>query len=63
MELNFVNVKDAAAELGLSPRAVQRRITNGTISAQKISEGRTSAWVITPAEIARVKALLEQPAA
>lgn len=56
MQTNFVNVRDAAAELGLSPRAVLHRITRGTIRATKVGDGRTSAYVIDCAEVQRVLA-------
>ena len=53
---DLLTVAQAAAELDLSPRAVQHRITTGTLAAQKLGAGRTSAYVITRAEIDRVKA-------
>ena len=55
MQTNFVNVRDAAAELGLSPRAVLHRITRGAIRATKLGDGRTSSYVIDRAEVERVK--------
>ena len=55
MQTNFVNVRDAAAMLGISPRAVLHRITRGAIRATKVGDGRTSAYVVTVAEIERVK--------
>ena len=56
MQTNFVNVRDAAAELGISPRAVLHRITRGELRAVKVGDGRTSAYIIERAEIERVKA-------
>ena len=56
MQTNFVNVRDAAAELGISPRAVLHRITRGELRATKVGDGRTSAYIIERAEIDRVKA-------
>lgn len=53
---NLYSVAQAARELHLSVRAVQHRISKGQIKAEKIGEGRTSAYVITRAEIERVKA-------
>lgn len=58
---DILTVTQAAAELSLSVRAVQHRITNGTITAQKLGAGKTSAYVITRAEVDRIKA--EQTAA
>lgn len=42
--------------LSLSPRAVLHRITTGTIQAAKVGSKKTSSYVITAAEVARVKA-------
>lgn len=53
---DVMSVAQAAEELSLSPRAVQHRIKTGTLAAQKLGTGRTSAYVITRAEINRVKA-------
>lgn len=53
---NFVNVRDAAAELGISPRAVLHRITRGKLRATKVGAGRTSAYIIERVEIGRAKA-------
>lgn len=52
---NLYTVARAAEVLRLSKRAVQHRIQAGTIHAVKIGEGRTSAYVITPEEIDRLK--------
>lgn len=51
----WLNVVQAAKLLGLTPRAVLHRITSGKISASKLGEGRTSAYVIAAAEVERVK--------
>lgn len=52
---DLLTVTQAAEELALSVRAVQHRITTGTLQAQKLGSGRTSAYVITRAEVERVK--------
>lgn len=52
----LMNVTQAAARLHISPRAVLHRIAKGHIAAQKIGDGRTSAYVIAEDEIQRVKA-------
>lgn len=52
---DFLTVTQAAAALNLSPRAVQHRIKTGGITAQKMGEGRTSAYLIARAEIERVR--------
>jgi excisionase family DNA binding protein len=54
---DLLTVTQAADELNLSVRAVQHRITNGTLAAQKLGSGRTSAYVIERDEIERVKQL------
>lgn len=51
----FLSVVQAAAELNLTPRAVQHRIKNGTVAATKLGPG-TAAYVISRSEIERVKA-------
>ena len=53
---DLLTVAQAAEELNLSRRAVAHRIKVGTLAAEKIGEGRTCAYVITRAEIERVKA-------
>lgn len=60
---DILTVAQAAAELNLSPRAVQHRITTGTLAAQKLGSGKTSAYVITRAEVERAKAEAQAPAA
>lgn len=59
---DLLTINQAADELHLSPRAVRHRITTGTLEAQKIGTGRTSAYVITRDEVDRVKALDSAPA-
>jgi len=53
---DLMTVAQAAEALNLSPRAVQHRITTGTLAAQKLGSGKTSAYVITRAEVERAKA-------
>lgn len=53
---DLLGVVQVAAELNISVRAVQHRITSGTLTATKLGDGRTSAYVITRAEVERVKA-------
>jgi excisionase family DNA binding protein len=55
-QLDLLTVTQAADELKLSVRAVQHRIRTGTLSATKLGDGRTSAYVITREEIDRAKA-------
>lgn len=52
---DFLSVAQAAAELHITERAVRHRIKAGTLPAQKLGNGRTSAYVITRAEIERIK--------
>lgn len=59
---SLLNVAQAARELNISVRAVQHRIKVGTLAAEKLGEGRTSAYVITRDEVDRVKALDSAPA-
>ena len=47
-------VAQAAETLSLSPRAVLHRIKHNKIAAEKIGDGRTSAYLIDAAEIDRV---------
>lgn len=51
-----LTVEEAADELGISSRAVRHRILAGTIHARKHGRGRTSPYLITRAEVARVRA-------
>jgi len=55
-ELDLLTVGQAAKELCLAPRTIQHRIAAGRITAQKIGDGKTSAYFMTRAEIERVKA-------
>ena len=57
------SVRQAAAELHISPRAVLHRIAAGSLAAVKVGEGRTSAYAITAEEIERVKDAASAPAA
>ena len=55
-ELNdFLSVAQAGAALHITERAVRHRIKVGTLRATKMGPG-TAAYVITRAEIERVKA-------
>lgn len=60
---DILTVAQAAEELNLSIRAVQHRITSGSITATKLGTGRTSAYVITREELDRVKTADAAPAA
>jgi hypothetical protein len=52
---DLLTVRQAAHALGLAPRSVLHRITTGTIVATKIGDGRTSAYIVTRAEVERVR--------
>lgn len=52
---NLLSVSQAATELGITDRAVRHRIKAGTLAATKLGPG-TSSYVITRAEVERVKA-------
>lgn len=52
----LLTVAQAARELSLTPRAVLHRIAAGRITAEKLGDGKTSAYFMTAAEIERVKA-------
>ncbi len=52
---DFLSVTQAASELDLTPRAIRHRISVGTLAAVKLGPG-TASYVITRAEIERVKA-------
>lgn len=58
----LLSVTQAADELSISPRTLHHRITTGKVAAAKIGDGLTSAYVITRAEVERVKAEREQKA-
>lgn len=53
---DVLSVVQAAAELNITPRAVQHRIKAGTLAATKLGPG-TAAYVISRTEIDRVKGL------
>lgn len=53
---DVLSVVQAAAELNITPRAVQHRIKAGTLAAMKLGPN-TAAYVIPRAEIERVKGL------
>jgi len=48
-------VTQAAAELNMAPRTLHHQIATGKVHATKVGDGRTSAYVITRAEIERAK--------
>lgn len=52
---NFLTVTQAAEALSLTRRAILHRISVGTLKAEKIGSGRTSAYVIDVAEVERVR--------
>lgn len=54
-ESEFLSVRQAAAELHLTDRAIRHRITTGTLAATKLGPG-TASYVITRSEVERVKA-------
>lgn len=61
---NLLTVQQVARELNISVRAVQHRITVGSLAAEKLGEGRTSAYVVTRDEVDRAKAAAQNaPAA
>lgn len=53
--LDLLSVTQAAEELCVSPRTVQHWIAGNKIAATKIGTGRTSAYVITRAEVERIR--------
>lgn len=53
---DLLSVAQAAKELSLANRTLHHQIANGKVVATKIGDGRTSAYVITRAEVDRVKA-------
>lgn len=54
---DLLSVAQAAAELGWPPRTLHYKITTGKVAAEKMGTGRTNAYVITRAEVDRLKAL------
>lgn len=59
----LVDVRQAARELDLEVRTVQRRIADGTIAAEKFGTHPTAPYMITRAELERVKAAAASAAA
>lgn len=55
-EPDLFSVTQAAKELGYAPRTLHHHIATGKVAATKVGDGRTSAYVITRAEVERVKA-------
>lgn len=53
---DLLTVAQAAAELGIAPRTVLHRISLGKLAAERHGTGKTSAFIITRAEVERVKA-------
>lgn len=53
---DLLSVNQAAAELGMRPRTLHQWITAGKVAATKLGDGRTSAYVITRAEVDTLKA-------
>lgn len=53
---DLLSVTQAAKELSLAPRTLHHQIATGKVAATKVGDGRTSAYVITRAEVERVKA-------
>lgn len=53
--VHVLSVRQAALELGKSPRTVIDMIRLGKLAGSKLGDGRTSAYVITRAEVERVK--------
>jgi len=51
---DLMNVAQAARALGLSRRTILRRIDSGDITAHKLGDGETSAYVITRDEVERL---------
>jgi len=48
-----LTLREAAQTLGVSPRTVQRRIQDGTLSGHKRQRGKQQVWVVDTAELAR----------
>ena len=53
-----LSIVAAAADLGVSKWTVRRLIRAGALEAHKIGPGRTSALVITPAELDRYRGVM-----
>ncbi|MFT4188546.1 MAG: helix-turn-helix domain-containing protein [Aeromicrobium sp.] len=56
MITDVLTVAEAAKALGISRRAVIRRIHAGSISAEKLSAGTTAPFLIHVTEVERVRA-------
>ena len=52
---DLLTVSQAADELGVPSRTLHYRISTGKIHATKVGTGRTNAYVITRAEVERVR--------
>ena len=52
----IVTVAVAAEEWGIDRRTALRWIATGKVAAEKIADGKTNAYVLTRAEVDRVKA-------
>lgn len=52
--LDLLTAKQAAAQLSIPLRTFHRWILAGKVEATKIGDGRTSAYVITRAEVERL---------
>ncbi|WP_293784171.1 helix-turn-helix domain-containing protein [uncultured Aeromicrobium sp.] len=57
---DLINVAEAAAILNLSPRAVQHRIANGSLPAQKLP-GRTGAYVLKREDVVKARDEMVSP--
>lgn len=53
--VELLDVRQAAAELGMRVRTVQRRIAAGTIKAERLGTHTTAPYVISRTELDRVK--------
>lgn len=53
--LELLTTAQAATELGVSRRTILARIQAGTLEATKVGDGRTSAFLLTRAEVERAK--------
>lgn len=51
-ETHWLSTADAAALLGVSPRAVQRRAERGTLSARRVKRGSREHWEIEARDVA-----------
>lgn len=53
---DLLTVSQAADELNVHRRTIQHWIANGKVTAIRIGTGRTSAYVLTRDEVARIRA-------